>query len=206
MSQTKIRGISEIFLREITEEALQKQLMDALRSEHHGATSLAKQVARTTGISAATVHHWMRHSYLPKTTDLLTLMAHYPGVLRIILLSIGLPELWDAADQENLTLRMRQRRQAHSTPQLPRGDIPVTPNVTPSIKDLAPNPAWNMRQEWFMQQVTLRHSCTSKDIEQHWSVNRRTAKRDIAGLVALGAIRFIRSGKSGYYMAEVQTR
>lgn len=54
-----------------------------------------------------------------------------------------------------------------------------------------------------MQQVAIRHSCTSKDIEQHWSVNRRTAKRDIAGLVAAGTIRFIRSGKSGYYMAEL---
>ena len=71
------------------------------------------------------------------------------------------------------------------------------------IKDLAPNLAWNMRQEWFMQQVTVRHSCTSKDIEQHWRVTRRTAKRDIAGLVAAGAIRFIRLGKGGYYMAEL---
>lgn len=54
-----------------------------------------------------------------------------------------------------------------------------------------------------MQQVTVRHSCTSKDIEQHWRVTRRTAKRDIAALVAAGAIRFIRLGKSGYYMAEL---
>jgi predicted DNA-binding transcriptional regulator YafY len=54
-----------------------------------------------------------------------------------------------------------------------------------------------------MQQVTVRHSCTSKDIEQHWRVTRRTAKRDIAGLVAAGAIRFIRLGKGGYYMAEL---
>jgi hypothetical protein len=203
MSQTKIRGISEIFLREITEETLQKKLMDGLRSEHHGTTSLAKQVARTTGISTATVHHWMRHAYLPKTADLLVLMAHYPAVVRIILSTIGLSELCDAADPGTLSERMRQRRQAHSTPQLPRGDIHVTPNVTPGIKDLAPNLAWNMRQEWFMQQVTVRHSCTSKDIEQHWRVTRRTAKRDIAGLVAAGAIRFIRLGKGGYYMAEL---
>lgn len=203
MSQNTIRGISEIFLEEITEETLQKQLMEALRREHHGTSSLAKQVGRTTGISAATVHHWMRHSYLPRTADLLTLMAHYPEVLRIILITIGLPELWDGADHENLCHRLRQRRESGSRPQLPRGDIPAATNVTPGTKDLAPNPAWNRRQAWFMQQVTVRHRCTSKDIEQHWRVTRRTAKRDIAALVAAGAIRFIRSGKSGYYMAEL---
>lgn len=202
MSHHKIREISEIFLGKFDEETLQKQLMDALRREHAGSPSLAKQVARTTDISTATIHHWMRNAYLPRTADLLKLMAHYPEVLRIVMTCIGLSELWDIAEQENLFHRIQQRRQAGSVPQLARGDIPLAPHVTPDNIHLAQKPAWNMRQTWFMQQVAVRHSCTSKDIELHWRVTRRTAKRDIAVLVAEGAIRFIRSGRSGYYMAE----
>lgn len=195
MSHDKIREISEVFPQE---KLLQQQFLAALYKEHEGQSSVAKHIARSTNISVATVQHWMRHAYLPKSADLLKLMAFYPEVLRVILEHVGAPELWDAALQENLPERMRKRRQEN---QPLRGDIPIILHVTPYAKNAAGKAEWNIRQEWFLREVSTRQDCQSKDIERQWGVTLRTAKRDIAGLVATGAIRFLKSGRGGYYIA-----
>jgi predicted DNA-binding transcriptional regulator YafY len=58
----------------------------------------------------------------------------------------------------------------------------------------------NQRQLWFLEELRKMKQMQRTDIEKRWGVASRTAKRDIAGLVAVGAIRFRRSGKDGYYV------
>jgi hypothetical protein len=197
MSHDKIREISEVFSQE---KLLLQQLLAALYREHEGRSSVAKHIARTTNISVATIHHWMRHAYLPKTADLLKLMTFYPEVLRVILEHVGASELWAAASHENLPQRMHNRQLEKPAPQPLRGDIPAIPHVIPCAKNAAGDTKWNRRQEWFLREVASRCDCQSKDIEGHWGVTLRTAKRDIAGLVATNAIRFLKRGRGGYYV------
>lgn len=193
MSKPKM---DHIWSKEYLDRAICSLVSKALRKAHRNSSAARKHIARTTQLNELTIRKWYEGKNPPSAAHLLILMRHYPDLLHAILqmmedIKSGALNARAGADQKIKTAT-RETGSKHKI----WGDILVTP--TGHKKSLR----LNQRQLWFMEQVHSQHRCTSKHIERHWRVNQRTAKRDIAALVAVGAIRFIRLSKSGYYVAE----
>lgn len=188
-----------IWSKKYLDQAISRLVSKTLREAHRDSSSARKHIAKTTQLNALTIRKWYEGKNPPDAAHLLILMAHYPDLLRGILqlldraeLAASNPPISGPKKTENRHTKMHAKHKIW-------GDIHVTPLATKNSVLL------NQRQLWFIEQANARHSCTSKDIEKHWRVTNRTAKRDIAALVAVGAIRFVRSGQSGYYTGKADS-
>jgi ATP-dependent DNA helicase RecG len=76
--------------------------------------------------------------------------------------------------------------------------IGLDDSVNEPISDPVNEPI-NKRQQWFLEQLTAEKYLKARDIAEHFSINKVTAKRDIADLKKLGLIEFIGAPKNGYY-------
>lgn len=193
MSKAKM---DHIWSKKYLDRAICSLVSKALRKAHRNSSASRKHIARTTQLNELTIRKWYEGKNPPDAAHLLILMRHYPDLLHAILqmmedIKSDAPNAQAGADKKTKTAT-RETGSKHKI----WGDILVTPTAHKKSLKL------NQRQLWFVEQIHSQHRCTSKHIEQHWRVARRTAKRDIAALVAADMIRFIRSGKSGYYMAK----
>jgi hypothetical protein len=196
MSKAKM---DHIWTKKYLDRVICSLVSKALRKAHRNSSAARKHIARTTQLNELTIRKWYEGKNPPSAAHLLILMRHYPDLLHAIL------QMMDDIKSDALNARAGADQKIKNTDSETGskhkiwGDILVTP--TGHKKSLR----LNQRQLWFMEQVGAQHRCTSKHIEQHWRVARRTAKRDIAALVAVGAIRFVRSGQSGYYAVETDS-
>lgn len=188
-----------IWSKKYLDRAISRLVSKTLREAHRNSSAALKHIARTTQLNALTIRKWYEGKNPPDAAHLLILMAHYPDLLCGILQLIDRTKSVGSNSQITTPKKTENcHTETHAEHKI-WGDIPVTPSATKNSVML------NQRQLWFIEQVRARHRCTSKDIERRWSVTNRTAKRDIAALVAVGAIRFVRSGQSGYYTGDADS-
>ena len=68
---------------------------------------------------------------------------------------------------------------------------------SPKIAEEDPAPTTDDRQAWILAQLKARKKVKRKDVEEHFDVSSRTAKRDFAALA--DKVEFTGPGASGYY-------
>ena len=192
MSHSKI---GNILPKKLDDLLLTKLVSKALRESHLDIASMVKTISKVTGINSETIAKWLKHKNPPKATHLLILATYYPAVLKMVFELIDCPELWEIALHKNLPQKMQIRVKEKSSNYRLWGDISVTnqKQKNPIISAL------NMRQLWFLEELRKGKQFSSSDIVSMWKVNERTAKRDTSHLVKSGIIRFIKSGRTGWY-------
>jgi len=179
----------------ITDKTVANIVSKALRQEYAELNAAIKWIVRITGIPANTVAKWYRGSNAPKSSHLLILIAYYPYLLHSICKTIGREDMWNAAVRFDIPQSMQTRLAAKHPTHAPRDDRFVTPWITNSQTGAQ----FNSRQLWFLEQLRRGSKLQAKDIIASWQVHERTARRDIAWLIEVGLIRFVPSGKTGWY-------
>ncbi len=150
-----------------------KSVAAALREDFGEASSAVKTIAQVTQANVDTVTNWYQGKNLPGSRYLLVLARSSPGVLRLVLTTVGGDELWDVF--QLVTRENRPTRQAGGD--LDRGDSRssyVSENV--SKRRCAKSEA---RQEWLADQLRKSPSLRAEEMAAHWKVSVRTAFRDI---------------------------
>jgi hypothetical protein len=180
----------------VTDGRLCREVADALRVTYRNTPSAIKQIARLTGISAATARKWYQGTNPPDAAHLLLLMKYYPAVLQRVLMLIGRDDLWGAAIQHGIPLRMHQELSSSHPYYKIWGDTHVTPLYEKSLEN---RHQINDRQRWFLEMIRVQGRMQHKDIVLHWGVSLRTAKRDTQVLVAVGVIRSVQSHGTGWF-------
>jgi hypothetical protein len=195
MSPRKIR---KTLLNKIDDEIIASEVSKALRQAYTELTTAIKWIERITDIEAETASKWYRGLHTPNSAHLMTLAGYYPEVLQALCILIGRKDLWHAAMQNNIPHTMRtQILEKHPNHRF-RGDKSVTPKGRADSKIQG---RFNQRQMWFLEQLQRGYKLQTKDIMIIWDVHMRTAKRDVAGLIAGGWIRFVASGNTGWYVS-----
>jgi hypothetical protein len=179
----------------ITDKIIAKKVSDALHREYAELSAAVKWIGRITGIQGSTISKWYRGLHAPESGHLLILAAHYPEMLSILLELIGRDDLWYFAVQENIPQSMYKRLEEKYPAHHFRGDKFVTPKSCDSQIEAKLNP----RQIWFLEQLRQGRKLQASDIVARWQKHARTAKRDTACLIAFRLIKFVKSGKTGWY-------
>lgn len=77
-----------------------------------------------------------------------------------------------------------------------RSDVPAPPVNVPATPANVP---LNDRQHWVLEQLRSREKFQRRDLEQHFKVGEKTAKRDLNDLGERGLIAFQRTPRPGHY-------
>jgi predicted HTH transcriptional regulator len=164
-----------------------------LRAEHQETDAVVKRIARATGANTETVKKWYNAQNTPSAANLMTLMRTYPSLYEAILKLTQVSSLSEGPDR---ALFLSQKRI--------EADIYRDKSVTINIHVTATAMGnLNLRQAWFMSELYQGVVVRAADIAGVWSINIRTAKRDVAQLVRFGVIIYQGSKKTGAYMISV---
>lgn len=187
------------FPKKINDETVAKAVANALRQAHENTPSSIKKIGRVTGANLRTVGNWYRGQNAPKSTHLLLLAKHYPAVLQALLTLLDLDAFWRLYQQQKST-----GEKMLSTPESPDALTIYTSKFVPINVSLDPeiSVSLNQRQLWFLGQLQQGLPKKADDIAQVWSVTSKTAKRDVAGLVRAGLVKFLGANRNGVYMVE----
>lgn len=193
MSRTKIRKtLHATFSKKFVASRVSK----ALRNAYAELPTAIKWIERITGVKAQTASKWYRGINAPNSGHLLHLAIYYPEILEVICEMIGRTDAWQAIARQHIPELMKKTIQESHPNHRFRGDKFVTPKSTSGTKI---HLRFNQRQRWFLEKLQQGYRLHAKDIVIVWDVHKRTAKRDIAGLVSAGLIIFNRSEKIGRY-------
>ena len=162
-----------------------------LREEHLQIDAGIKRIARATGANTETVKKWYNAQNTPSAANLMTLMRTYPSLNEAILKLTQISPLSEGPD------RAFSLSQKGIVSEVYR-DKSVTINIQVAAMAMG---NLNLRQAWFVSELYQGVVLRAADIAAVWSVNIRTAKRDISNICEAGLIRFIGSKKSGRYIA-----
>lgn len=173
----------------ISEQELSEIIAYNLRKDHGYHGSSVKNIARMIGLNPRIVRNWYEGRNIPSLSNFLRLISCSPSLMKSFL------EL--AESTQNGRSSTAVKTDALSQANNNYGDISVTINVELNRKTLL---KLNQRQLWFYGFLQKGMSVNAEDIANVWDVNIRTAKRDIAGLVALNLIEFVGAPKTGRYM------
>lgn len=174
-----------------------------LRQEHGDSHRAVKQLMRQTGASERTVKHWLAANHGPDNVYLLRLIATSPVIRAFVqgVIEMGVRGQ-QRADRELLEHR------AGSTNRTPghvgSGDIASDDPINDPDRDRISDPMTEPlkgRQQWFLERVVRGVRSTAGDIERHWGVSPKTARRDIAALRQAGLIHFAGARRNGRYRA-----
>ena len=185
-------------------EAYAETIAELLKREHGGTHRAVKQVMRLTDASERTVKHWLAAQHGPDTVFFLRLLTNSPVIRAFV---IGLIESSQGAGQDRQVAGQQAARLSSKTPdtQLPRQDRRQNDRINDPKTDPINDPitdALNERQRWFLSRVGAGHQCRAADISAYWKVSPKTARRDVAGLCALGLIRFTGARRNGRYQLD----
>lgn len=78
-------------------------------------------------------------------------------------------------------------------------DMSDVPAPRPNVPATSPNVPLNNRQHWVLEQLRAGIELQRQDIEKHFRVTEKTAKRDLSDLVGRGLIAFERTPRPGHY-------
>lgn len=120
----------------------------------------------------------------------------YPNVLRRMLEIIGRYDAWELCTENDIPEKMESTFYKASNEDIYSIKF-VTINV---VVDARIASQFNQRQLWFLGQLQRGNKVRAEDIVGTWQVSAITAKRDIAGIVDAGMIKFVGARKNGWYM------
>lgn len=174
-----------------------KMVAASLRAEHQNDPALVRKIHADTNIKLHTVEKWIYGVNSPKSGHLLKLASLYPEVLKAILETIGRGDVWELCVREKIPNTMREQLIRKK----PRNAVYRDKNVPINILiETETATKLNKRQLWFLSELQKNKKRCAQDIAGKWQVDVKTARRDIAGLVALGIIRFDGARKNGFYL------
>ncbi len=78
-------------------------------------------------------------------------------------------------------------------------DMSDVPAPRPNVPATSANVPLNNRQHWVLEQLRAGIELQRQDIEKHFRVTEKTAKRDLSDLVGRGLIAFERTPRPGHY-------
>jgi len=169
-------------------------IADALHQEHGNSHRTVKTIMRWTGASERSVKNWLSGEFGPSGYFLMRLCVK-SGAIRDLVV--------DHLVETDIGSSQSIRRLAGTTKGKPMGTKNAKisydgrnqfelDDVTQRDKDVTigdiSHHRLNRRQEWLLARVESGAPGTADDISTHWRVSKRTAKRDIADLRALGLI------------------
>jgi hypothetical protein len=169
---------------------LAKIIADALREDFGDSPSSIKRIGRLTGANLRAIKNWYIAKNAPSSRYLLILARMSPSILRFILMQVGGEDLWDVFD-------LFQRQMIKPKALTNDGNSVSKDTNLPEKTVTSRSP--KERQAWFVEQVIEGHTVTAEDLMARWSVNLRTARRDISDLLHAGRVVFTGSRKSGRY-------
>ncbi|MBI3440393.1 MAG: HTH domain-containing protein [Proteobacteria bacterium] len=168
----------------MTDAKLAQLIAAALRHDYRDTPSPIKHIGLQTGVNLRAIKNWFQGRHAPSATHLLVLARISPGVLRIILEQTGKEEIlrvFEVLHRSNVVQR----------------NPPTNVSINVPIKSSAAN--HNQRQIWFMKHLRRGQKVSARHISAYAGISLKTARRDIAALIAQGIVRFIGAKKTGYY-------
>ncbi len=174
----------------LSDAQLAEIIASALRQDFGDTPSAIKQIGRLTSANLRAIKNWYIAKNAPSSRYLLILARTSPSILRFILMQVGGEDLWDVFElfHRSGSAEARQAKVARATP-LPAED--VTKDVTSSSP--------KERGQWFLSELAKGRKATARELSEHWSVDLRTARRDISLLVKSRQALFRGSKRYGWY-------
>lgn len=192
----------------------------ALRTELGSSHRATKTVMRWTGASERTVKHWLAGHHGPGGEYLIVLMRKSEAVYEAVLAAAGRRDALVAArvlaTQATMVELMAMAEREGAGPAYagllgvdqPGGwtamgpDDPKNDRTNDRIDDPAnpaPGEGLNPRQRWFLEALASGKAVRAGDLQRHWGVSEKTARRDVAGLKNRGMIEFVGPFRTGRY-------
>jgi hypothetical protein len=192
--------------------ALAKELGDTHRA--------AKVLMGWTGAGERTGKHWLAGLHGPTGDHLLVLMQESDAVFEAVVTAINRR---DAAIAARMLAAQRSLQEVaslmqHEQVRPPVADGPAVsgqrsegtsgPNDRESDRNrdsdhdrerVETSPRYSLRQSWLLEALRAGRHVGATDLAERWSICEKTARRDIAGLKAMGLIEFVGSRRSGRY-------
>lgn len=180
----------------ISDTELSQIVASALHQDFGKTASVIKQIGRLTGTNPRTVKNWYEAKNAPSAGRLLLLARTSPTLLKFILEQIGGGDLTDAFNLLEGHMAGVQKEK-----KLPR-KMEIYSAVNCTINPTRSNGTgkkFNQRQIWFIEKMKRGENLRAEDIVYAWQVSLRTAKYDIAELMAAEIIEFRGAKKTGWY-------
>lgn len=174
----------------LTEEEMAQQLALALRAEHVHTDAVVKRIARVTGLSSLTIRKWYEARNTPKVAHLMLLAQTYPVVRLLVLEWLGI-----SSTDANKILSLITPPATPPNPIYTPDHVGINVQVPLKLEGIL-----NHRQLWFLGQLQNSAIMKAADLRKIWNITPRTAERDLAGLLAAGAIVFNGARKNGCYL------
>lgn len=182
-------------------QAYAETIAELLRREHGRSHRAVKQVMKLTDASERTVKHWLAAQHGPDTVFFLRLLTNSPVIRAFVLGLIESSHMpargSEQAESRDLQLDHFTQTVLRSGQELSRHDqindrlnVPLTDPISDAL---------NERQRWFLARVATGARCRADEISVYWKVSTKTARRDVAGISALGLIRFTGARRNGRY-------
>ena len=181
-----------------------------------------KTVMQWTGASERTVKHWLAGHHGPSGGYLIVLMSKSEAVYETVLAAAGRRNTVAArirAAHEMMVEAMAMVEREGSAPAQPHStkadqhgarkenrsddrELDSTndrTNVPDVVLSGRPPDSFNRRQRWYLQALAEGNRITTADLQQHWSVSEKTARRDLTVLKQRGNIEYVGPAKTGRY-------
>jgi len=180
----------------ITDKMVAALVAGILRQDQPKSDAPMKRIELATGVNRNSISKWYHGSNAPKSAHLLLLAKSYPNILRMILQLINRGDIWELCLRHSIPQKMLSARPKTRTRQSIYKDRFVSINV---VVDALTSGQLNKRQLWFLGRLQQGDSVKAENIVSVWRSTPRTARRDIAGLIAVRLIRFTGARRNGRY-------
>lgn len=194
MSFSKKDQVFPSKLGRLSETEFAQIVAHALRHDFGETPSAIKHIGKLTGANLRTIKNWYKAGNMPSSVHLLLLGRSSSTLLKFILEQLGGSDLRDAFGLLNGHMAGPKSGLESSLNEGIYSDNFVTINVV-----VDPEDDLNQRQLWFLGQLQEGIIVKTEDISDVWDVAGRTAKRDIADLIAKKIICFKGAKKTGKY-------
>ena len=196
----------------------------ALRLELGDSHRATKTVMRLTGASERTVKHWLAGHHGPGGDYLIALMRESDAVFEAVLAAAGRCDAVVAArmlaahgtmvEVMGMVERVRSGpAEAYSAGVGQQGgrfgtgaDDRKNDRINDPINDRKneppgppPKDGLNPRQRWYLEALASGKEVRATDLQRHWGVSEKTARRDVAALKERGLIEFVGPLRTGRY-------
>jgi hypothetical protein len=191
LSQAKKDRKIPVSLLGVSDLELAQIIARALREDFGDTPSAIKEIGLITSANLRAIKNWYEAKNMPNSKYLLILARSSPSILRFILMQVGGEELWDAfqffVKPQKIPPQTAKRETAA------RRERPKAVTLNGTLPDL------NERQIWFLTELVQGNKTTAEDISERWTINLRTARRDIAELKTAGHVEFRGARRTGSY-------
>jgi len=180
----------------ITDKRVAALVAGILRQEYPKSDAPIKRIALTSELNRNTIAKLYNGRNAPNTANFLMLVRGNPSMLRMMLELIDRSDVWELCVQNGIPQKMRLSHPGTHPRQGIYSDRFVSINV---VVDLQAGGQLNRRQLWFLGKLQQGKRVKAESIVSKWRSTPRTARRDIAGLMAARLICFIGARRNGHY-------